>query len=124
MNKKIIFLVLSLLVLPGIAYAENKWLYGDVAMIEEYGSISNGTYGILITLENKIWPYGDLAACTGQLRLKTGLQGMTDEVKQRIFAMTLSSSATGQEMGLFVGEGASGAICDIQAARSGKNLPR
>jgi len=110
-----------LLLIPTFCFAQNAWVYGEVDLLEEYGSVQNGAYEVLISLSNKSWPNGGLSECVGQFRLKNGVQGVTEEIKQRIFSIALSANMASKPIGLFVNS-PGGAVCNIQAARVG-NLP-
>jgi len=98
----------------------NQWVFGQVQMLEDYGSYSNGFYEVLIKLKDQRWSgTGDGGAnCTERFRVKIGEQGITENEKDRIFSLMLSAYMGGKNVGLFV-DTTSGPNCLVQIGRIG-----
>lgn len=96
----------------------NQWVYGDVSMVEEYGSYED--YQILITLVNQEWigTKGGESACTGRFSVEVGQEGVTDKIQDRIFSLMLSAYMGGKKAGLFVNP-ETGPYCKVQIGRIG-----
>jgi hypothetical protein len=117
-------LVLLCLALAGVASRSalaNDWVYGNVSVIDDYSSYGTGAgdFQLLITLTNKNFSVPAHASqCTDRFRAVIGMEGMTEEVKKRVFAMMLTAYVTGARVRLFYN--VSGAPhCTIQLASIG-----
>jgi hypothetical protein len=108
--------IAALLVLSWKADA-NEWVYGDVTIVEDYSNY--GDYQVLVTLTNKVFTVASHASvCTDRFRAVVGLEGMTEEVKKRVFAMMLTAYVTKTRVRLFYST--TGAPnCTIQIASIG-----
>jgi len=118
MNKYIAGLVVILL-MPSYVSA-NQWVYGSVQTIEEYGAYGGGYYQVLIQLVNREWVGGGAGPtnCGGRFSVQVGQQGVTEEIKNRIFSMMLTAYTASKKVGLFVDEN-SGPNCLVQIGRIG-----
>jgi hypothetical protein len=99
----------------------NDWVYGTVQIVDEYSSYGTGAgeYQVMVTLANKVWTVPAHASiCTDRFRIVIGLEGMTEEVKKRMFAMLLTAYTTGSKVRLFYNP-ATGPYCAVQLASIG-----
>jgi len=117
--KKILLCSLFVL-LSTTSSAAMQWVTGGVEAIEDYAGYTNGTYGILIKLDNKEWigSGNGATSCTKQFRLKEGKLGMTEESKNRIFSLVLSAHMASKKVGLYVDD-QTGPFCFVQIGRIG-----
>lgn len=98
----------------------NQWVAGNVRSISDYGSYGNEGYQILITLTNQTWHNGDTsdgeANCIGNFRLMNGKEGVTEEIKNRIFTLMLSAYLAGKKVNLYVNT-TTGPGCIVQIGK-------
>jgi hypothetical protein len=102
--------------------AANDWVYGNVQLIDDYSNYAgcNGNCEVLITLSNKVWTVpAHASSCTERFRIVVGLEGMTEEVKKRLFAMMLAAYTTGAKVRLFYNP-ATGPFCAVQLGSIGE----
>lgn len=70
-------------------------------------------------LANKSWVQpADAALCTQRFRIVTGLEGVTDDLKRRFFALLLTAYTTGARVRLFYST-AGAPHCRVQIASIG-----
>jgi len=100
-----------------------EWVFGRVSKVEDYGSYDNGNFQVLITLQNKSWPNNGTGAtnCTHRFRVKTGVHGVTEKIKDRIFTLMLSAHLTERRAGLYIDPN-SGPYCTVQIGRIGDDF--
>lgn len=111
------------LVLAGAAVVghANDWVYGNVAIVEDYSSYGTGSgeYQILVSLTNKTWSNpAHASVCTERFRIVNGIEGMTEDVKKRLFAMLLTAYVTGARVRLFYNS-AHAPYCAVQLGSIG-----
>lgn len=112
-------ILLGLFVVSTYSFA-NEWVYGNVSKVEDYGSYGN--YEVLITLQNQQWRGNEDGAmeCTNRFSVQVGAQGVTEQFKDRAFAMMLAANMSGKKVGLFVNTG--GPYCKVQMVRIGDDF--
>ena len=105
----------------------NQWVSGDFFTLTEWGGQYSGIYGFSIELNNKAWGGGSTSnggtACTGAFRVVVGTQGVTEEIKNRIWSAVLTAQASGQKLLLYVDTGTTAPNCAVQSLRLGGPLP-
>ena len=103
----------------------NQWVAGTVSSVGDWSTYSSGQYGLLISLADQSWGGGDSSngptACTDRFRVVVALQGVTEEIKSRIWSAALTGQATGQKLNLYV-DTSSGAFCAVKMATLGGPL--
>lgn len=116
------WIFVALFFLPSLVSA-NQWVYGKVQRLEEYGAYGGSAYQVLITLIDIQWVGAGAGAanCGGRFSVQTGQQGVTSEIKNRIFSMMLTANTTNGKVGLFVDEN-SGPNCLVQVGRIGSGF--
>ena len=113
-------LITFIILLSPFLASSNEWVTGKVKVLEDYGSYGNSEYQVLITLSDQVWGGSGKKStiCTDRFRLATGKQGVTEEIKSRIYSMMLAAHMADKTIGLYIDE-ANGPICNIQIGRIG-----
>ncbi len=114
-------LTILVLVFSVTSKAEMQWVTGTVETLEDYGGHANEAFGVLIKIKDQTWHNsGDgEVTCTSRFRVVNGQLGMTEQVKNRIFSLMLSSYMAGMPVGLYV-DGSNGPYCYVQIGRVGE----
>lgn len=120
---KVIFLLSTIcacLATTNPVYA-NQWVAGNVANVADFGNYNSGQSGLRITLVNKTWGGGDtsngLAVCTEDFRVVIGMQGVTEEIKNRFWSAALIAYSTSRKIMFYVDTGTSAPYCAIEIVR-------
>ncbi len=83
------------------------------------GSGNPPSLEVLVSLTNKVWTApADASVCTERFRIAIGVEGMTEPVKNRLFAMLLTGYTTGSKVKLFYNP-ATGPFCAVQIGSIG-----
>ena len=115
MLRKFLWVVLFSFTINNAAYAAaSEWVYGNVDLVDDYGAYNGGYFQVMISLSNRT-NVGPLATqnCTGEFRVATGAEGVTEDIKKRIFAMALVAQLTGRKLRLYV-DPTTGPYCYVQ----------
>jgi hypothetical protein len=116
-------LALSFLLLAPLAATANEWVEGEVAAIENYNAYDSN-FGILISLSNKSYPFGQgliATTCTQRFRVAVGAAGITAETQKQMLALLLAAQASGTRVRLFADPTTAylGNYCPVQIAGAG-----
>lgn len=114
-------------VLSSNAVAGHQWVWGQVQWVEDFGGYQGGLYGVRIRLKDQVWNITQGQAqdgeqnCTSEFRVRVGVQGVTEEIKMRIFSLMLTGYSMGSKVGLFV-DTSTGPYCEVQIGRMGEGF--
>lgn len=83
----------------------NDWVYGTVTTLEDYGPLGapdGNPFEVMVGLNATRWTSpGDASPCNQRFRIVTGQQNVTEQMKNRFFALLLSAYHTGAPVRLF-----------------------
>ena len=113
----------SLFLISFNANAAFEWVSGDVSIVADYGGYSSANYQVLIELADVKNQQGNAytGACTSPFRVKVNVNGVTEEIKNRIFSLTLSAHIANKPISLYV-DNSNAPYCTVQIGRIGRLL--
>ncbi|TVZ37410.1 hypothetical protein P886_1751 [Alteromonadaceae bacterium 2753L.S.0a.02] len=118
---KLILSFIIAILFPLTSYA-NQWVFGKVQIVEEYGQYGANQYQVLLTLTDQIWTSGSSSNgatnCTDRFRIMTGEEGVTEEIKNRMYTMMLAAYMSNKKIGLYMNT-EKGPGCTVQVTRVG-----
>jgi hypothetical protein len=122
-----LFFITSVVSLMNTSAFANQWVTGTIAQLEEYGGFSNanGSYGIVVFLNNKTWLSGDTSNgptnCPSLFRIVVGFQNIDENSKTRMFSILLASYTSHNTVSLFVDTSTSSNFCYVQMVAEGSS---
>lgn len=114
----------ALAILMPLPANAQQWVNGYVQMVEDYGGFQSGAQGILVTLTDMAWgaaPSGETSGATNcwqRFHINAGIQGVNENMKDRMFSMLITATTTKRRVGLFVYP-ATGPYCEVQIVSYG-----